>query len=236
MKRIVLISLTALLSLMVGPLQELNAEKEVSRKIGLVTFRVGNAEIKRENKIRKVRVREIIEEKDVVITGKNSKVIIQFSEGAFIAVQENSEVQVQTIDHSPSRLNFFVRLLSGRLGVDAQNRAGQKYDIRVQGPTAVALVRGTTFIVEAEEQTTRVLVGEGEVEVQGPGAANLFVKAGEKAMAELGPNKTIGIEKNMMDDFEQSRMRMLEQFRASKAQNFDHLIDQIERNRNLMPR
>ncbi|HBS05238.1 MAG TPA: hypothetical protein DEA96_09750 [Leptospiraceae bacterium] len=236
MKRIVLISLTALLPLLLSPLHMLEAEKEPARRIGLVTFRVGNAEIMRENKTRKIRVREIIEEKDVVITGKNSRVIIQFSEGAFIAVQENSQVEVKTIDHSPSRLNFFVNILSGKLGVDAQKKGEQKYDIRVQGPTAVALVRGTTFIVEADSQSTRVLVGEGEVEVQGPGAANLFVKAGEKAMAEMGPNKTIGVEKNMMDEFEQSRVQMLEQFRASKAQNFDHLIEQIDRNNNLMPR
>ena len=61
MKRIVLISLTALLPLLLSPLHMLEAEKEPARRIGLVTFRVGNAEIMRENKTRKIRVREIIE-------------------------------------------------------------------------------------------------------------------------------------------------------------------------------
>ncbi|MBU43135.1 MAG: hypothetical protein CMN76_07960 [Spirochaetaceae bacterium] len=213
----------------------IRAEKEKIRKIALVTFRVGDAEIQRGDKVRKIRVREIIEENDVIRTGKNSRVIVQFSQGSFVAVQENSKVEVKTINHTVSRLEFFINILSGKLGVDAQ-KSGQKYNIRVQGPTAVALVRGTTFIVEAEEQNTRVLVGEGEVEVQGPGVPKLSVRSGEKVVAEMGPNKSVGVEKNMMDEFENSRMKMLEQFRASKAGNFDHLIEQIERNNNLMPR
>ena len=202
----------------------IRAEKEKIRKIALVTFRVGDAEIQRGDKVRKIRVREIIEENDVIRTGKNSRVIVQFSQGSFVAVQENSKVEVKTINHTVSRLEFFINILSGKLGVDAQ-KSGQKYNIRVQGPTAVALVRGTTFIVEAEEQNTRVLVGEGEVEVQGPGVPKLSVRSGEKVVAEMGPNKSVGVEKNMMDEFENSRMKMLEQFRASKAGNFDHLIE-----------
>ena len=197
----------------------IRAEKEKIRKIALVTFRVGDAEIQRGDKVRKIRVREIIEENDVIRTGKNSRVIVQFSQGSFVAVQENSKVEVKTINHTVSRLEFFINILSGKLGVDAQ-KSGQKYNIRVQGPTAVALVRGTTFIVEAEEQNTRVLVGEGEVEVQGPGVPKLSVRSGEKVVAEMGPNKSVGVEKNMMDEFENSRMKMLEQFRASKAGNF----------------
>ena len=53
----------------------IRAEKEKIRKIALVTFRVGDAEIQRGDKVRKIRVREIIEENDVIRTGKNSRVI-----------------------------------------------------------------------------------------------------------------------------------------------------------------
>ncbi|MEQ8352415.1 MAG: FecR family protein [Leptospiraceae bacterium] len=236
MNRILIILLASVLPLFVSPFQPVAAEQETTRRIGLVTFRVGDAEIKRGDRIQKIRVRELVEEKDVIRTGKNSRVVVQFSKGAFISVQENSEVVVKNIQHTQSRLDFFINIISGNLGVDAQKNGSQKYNIQIQGPTAVALVRGTTFIVEAEGQTTRILVGEGEVEVQGPGAANLLVKAGERALAEMGPNKSIGIEKNLMDDFEASRLKMLEEFRASKARNFDHLIDQVERNKNLMPR
>ena len=65
----------------------IRAEKEKIRKIALVTFRVGDAEIQRGDKVRKIRVREIIEENDVIRTGKNSRVIVQFSQGSFVAVQ-----------------------------------------------------------------------------------------------------------------------------------------------------
>lgn len=205
------------------------------RRIALVTFRVGDVDLVRKEKTQKLKVREIIEENDVIRTGKNSRVVVQFSEGAFVAIQENSEVSVNQIKHTPTTLEFFLNVVRGRLGVDAQKGA-QKYNIQIQGPTAVALVRGTTFMVEAEGQSTRVLVGEGEVEVQGPGAAKLAVRSGEKVLAEPGPNKSVGLEKNMMDEFENQKLQMLEEFRASKARNFDHLIQQIERNKNLMPR
>lgn len=210
------------------------AAPETVRKVGLVTFRVGDVDLVRKDRSRKVKVRELIEEKDVIKTGPKSRVVVQFSEGAFIAIQENTEVAVNKIRRTSSRLEFFVNLVKGQLGVDA--REGERYDIRIQGPTAVALVRGTTFLVEAEGMNTRVIVGEGEVEVQGPGTAKLSVRSGEKVLAEPGPGNTVGLQKNMVTEFEKNRLRMLEEFRASKARNFDHLIQQIERNKNLMPR
>ncbi|MCB1166280.1 MAG: FecR domain-containing protein [Leptospiraceae bacterium] len=211
-----------------GSVPRMDAETPETRNVALVTFRVGDVQLIRDGKEEPLRVRSLVKAEDRIKTGKDSRVIVQFSQDAFISIQENTDIAVGDIHYETGKLGFLIRLFSGRMGVDAQ-RNKDKYDIRVEGPTVVALVRGTTFMVEAEERQTRVLVSHGQVDVEGPGDAQLAVRSGEKVQADDN-----GLQKSIQDQFDRQRLQILEQFRDSKARNFEPLIKQIQRNEELM--
>jgi len=116
----------------------------------------------------------------VIISGPDGYAVFQVSDGSTFEVYPNSRVVFRK---TPGNLKDLLDVLIGRVKVHIQKWGGQPNPNRVFTPTAVISVRGTTFYVEVEDDqdTTLVLVDEGEVEVQHaqhPGTPKL-VKAGE---------------------------------------------------------
>lgn len=100
---------------------------------------------------------------DVVVTGGKSFAVIQIAETAVITVKENSRF----------KLNSASRDGQGKDSIDCFASKGgifnkivkQGSDYRISTPTAVAAVRGTSFLVEVEPAGTNVTVFNGIVSV-----------------------------------------------------------------------
>jgi hypothetical protein len=116
----------------------------------------------------------------VILSGPDGYAVFEVSDGSTFEVYPNSRVVFRK---TPGNLKDLLDVLIGRVKVHIQKWGGQPNPNRVFTPTAVISVRDTTFYVEVEddEDTTLVLVDEGEVEVQHaqhPGTPKL-VRAGE---------------------------------------------------------
>lgn len=97
-------------------------------------------------------------------TGADGYAKIQVPDGSVFEVFPNSHA---TFRSNNGNLRELVDLWIGRIKVHVEKLNGQPNPSKIQTPTAVISVRGTTFDVSVEDgETTMVLVEEGQVAVQ----------------------------------------------------------------------
>lgn len=88
------------------------------------------------------------------------------------------------------------------------NSKEQKQNFTINTPTAVASVRGTSFLVDASKDSTALMVDEGGVEFEnalGKDGDKALVEAGSKAVSDLG-----GIEVSLLLAYEKARLEVLD--------------------------
>ncbi len=121
--------------------------------------------------------------------GRNSSARLQFADASELIVQPQSTVSMDTLSvyGGGYMADTQLRLQAGRVEVHAnpQGRKGQKFEVIT--PAAVASVRGTQFVVEAQAARTLEQTTQGQVALQTNSGAVLVhegyasaVKAGEK--------------------------------------------------------
>ncbi len=106
-----------------------------------------------------------VQPQQMVISGADGFAVFEVSDGSTFEVYPNSRV---TFRSTPGNWKDLIDLWLGRIKVHIQKPGGLPNHNRVHTPTAVISVRGTTFHVslEDEDDTTLVLVEEGQVAVQ----------------------------------------------------------------------
>lgn len=103
--------------------------------------------------------------RQVVVTGPDGHATFRVADGSTFEVYPNSQVTFRRV---PGNWRELLDVWIGRVRVHIQRIGGQPNFNRIQTPTAVISVRGTTFdvVVEGEDDTTLVAVEEGQVEVR----------------------------------------------------------------------
>ncbi|MDZ4800611.1 MAG: FecR family protein [Bryobacteraceae bacterium] len=102
--------------------------------------------------------------RQVIMTGADGFAVFQVSDGSTFEVYPNSRV---TFRANPGNWKDLLDVWLGRVKVHIEKLGGLPNNNKVNTPTAVISVRGTTFDVAVEdEDTTLVSVDEGIVDVQ----------------------------------------------------------------------
>ena len=102
---------------------------------------------------------------NLIRTGKRSRCEITLTGGGKIRIGENSELELNNASIKPMTKSFNANLKKGNVWVSAKAAFGEKKDIAVRTPTAVAAIRGTKYRAKAGEDESSVLVYEGTVDV-----------------------------------------------------------------------
>ena len=105
---------------------------------------------------------------DVVRTGDKSRCEIKLVGGGKVRIGENSELELNAANVKPMEKNFEANLTKGNAWISAKAAFGEKKNVSVRTPTAVAAIRGTTYRTKAGEEESSVLVYEGKVDVNQP--------------------------------------------------------------------
>ncbi len=131
---------------------------EVSEKIlkAKVTLVKGKAFILRDDNPTKIKVRigERILPNDVIITGKKSAVNVVIVNRGIFKIKENSNVSLKTLIKSDDENNVArIKITAGRI-VLGLRKLKKNSTFEVETPTAVAGVRGTSFMVTVENKET----------------------------------------------------------------------------------
>lgn len=171
---------------------------------------------------------DLVRPGDEIETGADGKVSLQCSTGVIFQIGPNSHIKVNDLTSAGSQETVFIRLETGTLGTIV-NRAENAQHVQITTPTAVANVRGTAFLVEAEQEETNILVQEGEVEVED--------EAGNKGRARAGryirARRREALRDELLDDARKRRMTVLAEVRARRDARFK---ERVERLRNAKER
>lgn len=129
---------------------------------------------------------------DYIRTLSKSRCEITLKTGGKVRIGENSELELVSADIKPMEKNYNANLKRGNIWVSAKAAFGEKKNVSVRTPTAVAAIRGTKYRAIADSAESSVLIYEGEVDVNA--AKNVVEAQGkdEKDTPEGKPKFKLG--------------------------------------------
>jgi hypothetical protein len=203
-----------------------------NKALALVVQIKGKSEIVRGGKTIPAKVNELIQKGDLLRTHKDASVSVQLSSGAMFKMAADTEVMLADLvrDNTGFRVKLDVRRGSLANKID---QMGGKDNYTVQAPTAVAGVRGTEFLVEINEAVNQatVLVNDGSVAVQDP-AGKLPEEVCEEGNKIVSDGQQM--KETLLEQFEKDKMAIFAEMSRFKQQNFEQLVEQIRKNREMM--
>lgn len=120
-------------------------------------------------------------------SGPDSKAVAVFAEKIIMAIEAESEVDLEKLQKSRRHgINFKMDLNKGQIWNDVGKLKTKRSKFYVETPQAVTGVRGTVFTVEiSPDNTTKVGVIKGSVAVRTRGMARTPTNIGENTMTEV---------------------------------------------------
>jgi len=172
------------------------------REFGKVSLPLGRVEMQKGGSGEWIRVKPktSVAETDIIKTLAKSRCEISLIGGGKMRIGENSILELTEASVKPMEKNFGANLKKGDIWVSAKAAFGEKKNVSVRTPTAVAAIRGTKYRAKAGEDESSVLVYNGKVDVNS--ASNVVQKRKDelkkggkkgpgKAPFKLGPVKKI---------------------------------------------
>ncbi|MGB9611637.1 MAG: FecR family protein, partial [Bryobacteraceae bacterium] len=125
----------------------------------------GSVSLLRDSYLWAVNAGDRILPQQIIVTGPDGYAVFRVADGSTFEVFPNSRV---TFRANSGNWRDLVDVWLGRIRVQIQKFGGAPNPNRVHTPTAVISVRGTVFdvSVDAEDETTHIVVEEGEVAVE----------------------------------------------------------------------
>lgn len=162
---------------------------------------------------------DLIRPGDEIETGADGRVNLQCSSGIIFQIGPSSHIKVSDLVANPGQDNIFIRIELGTLST-VVNRADGAQNLEIRTPTAVANVRGTEFIIEAEEDETSVMVQEGEVEVEDSSGVKARARAGRFVRA----HRREKLLDDVLDDARRRRLSVLAEVRERRDAKFKERV------------
>ncbi|MCX8124257.1 MAG: FecR domain-containing protein [Spirochaetes bacterium] len=103
----------------------------------------------------------IVQPEDIITTGNQSIAVVQIADRAVVHITSNSKLAVKTLVATSTTLY----LERGEI-ISKVERLQKAQEYRVKTPSVVASVRGTQFLVKADEKIGKVAVHTGSVSVK----------------------------------------------------------------------
>ncbi len=144
-----------------------------------------------------------LDEGDSVRSGPDSKAIATFADQLIMAVEQQSEVNLEKLQKSrKTGINMKVNLDNGQLWNDVGKLRNKRSNFYVETPQAVTGVRGTVFAIQvASDDVTRVAVVKGTVDVRTRGMLITPIKVGENTMTDVVENEPPATPTAISEDF-----------------------------------
>ena len=154
---------------------------KISLPLGKVEFKTENADWAR------AKPNQPVFEGTLIRTQAKSRCEITLTGGGKVRIGENSELELNDADVKPMVKNFNANLKKGNIWVSAKAAFGEKKNIAVRTPTAVAAIRGTKFRAKAGEDESSVMVYDGKVDVN---QAKNYIEERKEKRKGLVPKNT----------------------------------------------
>ena len=155
---------------------------------GKITLPLGKVDVSTaENKWSRAKPNQPVFEGNVIRTQVKSRCEITLTGGGRLRIGEQSELELNEADVKPMSKNFNANLKKGNIWVSAKAAFGEKKNIAVRTPTAVAAIRGTKYRAKAGDDESSVLVYDGKVDVN---QAKNYIEERKEKRKGLAPKNT----------------------------------------------
>lgn len=156
-------------------------------QVGEIVEVVGATQIIRDGTALPVRIGLALREQDRLTTDGGGRLTIRFADGSIVRVGGFSDMTIREYRRPAGGDGILdlIRGLARAIVGDARDGGG----FRIETTTAVASVRGTDWMIEAEPGLTAVFVSEGEVSVSGDGES-VVLETGEGTDVARGAGPT----------------------------------------------
>jgi len=181
-----------------------------------IKFVIGNAELQKnqQSSWEKIGLNTNIHEGDRIKTLTNSRVELEMPDGSIVKINENSVFNVNEIKTPESdgedKMSF--TLWAGNLWAGFKKIFSDRQERRIDSPSAVVAIRGTTIEMEVDMQLkTTVRVVEGSVGVTSKDAeGEVVVSTNQETIVEKGkaPTKPVNFSPGGGDDTEAFPFRL----------------------------
>ncbi|HMU83833.1 MAG TPA: FecR domain-containing protein [Leptospiraceae bacterium] len=165
---------------------------------------------------------DLIRAGDEIQTGADGKVSVQSSTGVIFQIGSLSHVKITDMNQTSDSSVLIVDLKTGNIATIVSKTSGSN-SVRIQAPTAAASVRGTEFLVEADEEETSVSVGDGEVEVEDAGGTKARVRPGGVIRARLREK----LREERIDARRAERLKVFGEFRTKRDEKFRERVEKL---------
>ena len=155
---------------------------------GKITLPLGKVDVSTaENKWSRAKPNQPVFEGNVIRTQVKSRCEITLTGGGKLRIGEQSELELNEADVKPMAKSFNANLKKGNIWVSAKAAFGEKKNIAVRTPTAVAAIRGTKYRAKAGDDESSVLVYDGKVDVN---QAKNYIEERKEKRKGLAPKNT----------------------------------------------
>ncbi|EOQ87777.1 sigma factor regulatory protein, FecR/PupR family [Leptospira yanagawae serovar Saopaulo str. Sao Paulo = ATCC 700523] len=213
-------------------------------EVGVVSFVQGKNYIsgpRFKNAKETVRLGSVLKKGDTITT-EDGSCEIQLATQATVRLSKFSSLKIDEL-LNPKTKSTTLNLVSGKLFVKAHKPEGgapSNTQLSVVNPSFVAGVRGTEFLVstpnqggedeELKDVETGVYVNEGTVAVSPDKKGKQTLVAENEEVVVSGKQ----LKKQILDEFVKEKMRIFEQFKAIKEENYQRIKEQYEKNDQMM--
>ena len=155
---------------------------------GKISLPLGKVEVSTaDNKWSRAKPNQPVFEGNIIRTQVKSRCEITLTGGGKVRIGEKSELELNEADVKPMSKNFNANLKKGNIWVSAKAAFGEKKNIAVRTPTAVAAIRGTKYRAKAGDDESSVLVYDGKVDVN---QAKNYIEERKEKRKGLAPKNT----------------------------------------------
>ena len=171
-------------------------------EIGKVTALVGKGQVKRGNRVIPLKLGLKIEKNDTILTQDKTKVQIIFKDRTIITIGRNSKFNINdylfdSSNHSKANFSLskgIIKTLTGKIGKVAPRR------FRIKTKNALIGIRGTIFVVEIENDITKLGMLFGQTFFQDLQTKKIYVvKTGEYLVFDIKKPKKVVIKKGFVE-------------------------------------
>ena len=151
---------------------------------GKISLPLGKVQVQTNGNWSRAKPNQPVFEGNYIRTQAKSRCEIILSGGGKVRIGENAELELNEAEVKPMMKNFNANLKKGNVWVSAKAAFGEKKNVTVRTPTAVAAIRGTVFKAKAGGDESSVQVYDGNVDVN---QVEKFLEERRKRRMDLSP-------------------------------------------------
>jgi len=159
------------------------------KPFGKISLPLGKVQVQSKGSWSKAKPNQPVFEGNSIRTQAKSRCELTLKGGGKVRIGENAELELNEADVKPMVKNFNANLKKGSVWVSAKAAFGEKKNVAVRTPTAVAAIRGTVFKAKAGDDESSVQVYDGKVDVND---VKKFMEERRKRRMDLSPKDASG--------------------------------------------